>query len=630
MGYLNKLFSGNFLEYASYVIKDRAIPDIEDGMKPVQRRILHTLFESDDGKFHKVANVVGSAMKFHPHGDQSIYAALVNLANKELFIDRQGNFGNLYTGDEASAARYIECRLTQMARETLFFPEITEYVPSYDGRNSEPVRLPAKLPVLLAMGAEGIAVGMATKILPHNLVEVLKAEIAVLKDEPFQLFPDFITGGDMDVSEYEDGNGRVLLRAAIDTKDPKKVVIRELPYGQTTDSLIATIENAARKNKFKIASINDYTTENVEIEIALPRGVHSDDILDPLFAFTDCETSISVNLLAIVENRPRIMTVTEVVEYNARRLTEILKLELEFEMGELEQKLHIKTLEQIFIEKRIYKNIEEQKTRTGVLDSVMEGFIPYLDTIKREISQDDIEHLLKIPIRRISLYDINKAKKDMEEIRKRLKEIRHHLRYLIEYTIDYINALIQKYGHLYPRRTRIADFNKVDVREAAIRDLKLRYDSNEGYLGTDVKTGDPVLEVSPYDRILIMRKDGSYFVTDVPEKLFVDKGMAFCGFIEKQRIYTMIYRQKDSAYPYIKRFHIDKFILNKEYKPLAEGDTLLRLLTEPEQAFMLRYKPKPRMKQLEEEFSIQDFAVRGAGAGGIRLSKKEIRSLRMV
>ncbi len=630
MSYLNKLFSVNFLEYASYVIKDRAIPDIEDGMKPVQRRILHTLHSLDDGKFHKVANVVGSTMKYHPHGDASIGAALVNLANKDLFIDRQGNFGNLYTGDEASAPRYIECRLSDLARETLFLPQITEYVPSYDGRNQEPVSFPAKLPVLLAMGAEGIAVGMATKILPHNLIELLRAEISVLKDEPVELYPDFYGGGDMDVSEYDGGNGKVLVRAKIDTSDPKRVLITELPFGQTTESLIASIENAARKNKFKIAGINDYTTENVEIEITLPRGVHSSEILDPLFAFTDCEISIAVNLLCIKDNRPVQMTVSEVITYNAFRLKDVLKAELDYELDQQNQKLHIRTLEQIFIENRIYKNIEEQKTMQGVMDAVMEGFIPFLAEVKREISKEDIEHLLKIPIRRISLYDINKANKEIKEIKDRIKEIKHSLAHLVEFTIDYLQSLIDKYGKAYPRKTRITGFSQVDVREAASRDMKLRYDAAEGYLGTDVKTGDPILDVSPYDRVLIIRHDGTYFVTDVPEKLFIDRGMAFCGFISKDRVYSMIYREGENGYPYIKRFHIDKFILNKEYNPLQTGDTLMKLLTDEDRHFMVKYKPKPRLKVLEEEFSLAEFNVRGSTAGGLRIAKKEMRSLRIL
>ena len=629
MGYLNKIFSVNFLEYASYVIKDRAIPDIEDGMKPVQRRILHTLHSMDDGKFHKVANIVGSTMKYHPHGDQSINSALVNLANKDLFIEKQGNFGNLLTGDSASAPRYIECRLTELARETLFFPEITEYVPSYDGRNKEPVAFPSKLPVLLAMGTEGIAVGMATKILPHNLIELLKAEIAVLKDEPFEIYPDFHGGGDMDVSEYAQGNGKVLVRAKIDASDTKRIKISEIPFGQTTESLITSIENAARKNKIKIASINDYTTENVEIEINLPRGVHSKEILDPLFAFTDCESSLSVNLLCIKDNRPVTMPIPDVVKFNTFRLKDILQAELEYEKDQLNQKLHIRTLEQFFIEKRIYKFIEEQKSIRAVFDAVMEGFIPYLKLIKNEIVKEDIEHLLKIPIRRISLYDINKAKKDIREIKARIKEIDHHLKFLIVFTIDYLEALIEKYGDLYPRKTRITNFAQVDVREAATRDLKLRYNSVEGYLGTGVKNGDPILEVSQYDRILIIRKDGTYFVTDVPDVLFIEKGMSFCGFIDKDRVYSMIYRSKE-GYPYVKRFHIEKFILNKEYQALQPGDVMLRFFTDPNKQFVIKYKPKARLRVLEEEFKLEDYSIRGAQAGGIRIARKEIRSLRVL
>ncbi|MCP4667369.1 MAG: DNA topoisomerase IV subunit A, partial [Deltaproteobacteria bacterium] len=409
MAYVHKLFDENFLEYASYVIKDRAIPHIDDGFKPVQRRILHALFEMDDGKFHKVANVVGNCMKYHPHGDASIFTALVALANKDLFIEKQGNFGNMHTGDEPSAPRYIECRLLPLARSAIYKPEITEYEDSYDGRNREPVTFPAKIPVLLIQGTEGIAVGMSTRILPHNLIEVVEAVIACLRKMPFTLFPDFQTGGLADVSEYADGQGKVVVRARIDTRDPKKIVIREVPYGATTESLIHSIEAAAKKNKIKIAGINDYSTEKVEIEIKLARGVYAGDTVDALFAFTDCETSINLNPLVIQEGQPTIMTVEEVIRHCAGRLVEILTSELKLEQKQLKDKLHARTIEQIFIRERVYKKIEEKTTKEAVTTAVMQGLKPFSGQIRRAVTPEDVERLLKIVIRRISLYDINKA-----------------------------------------------------------------------------------------------------------------------------------------------------------------------------------------------------------------------------
>ncbi len=533
MAYVDALYDRNFLEYASYVIKDRAIPDINDGLKPVQRRLLHALFELDDGKYHKVANAVGHTMKYHPHGDLSIYDALVVLANKELFIDKQGNFGNIFTGDEASAARYIECRLTPLAKEVLYNPEITEYEDSYDGRAKEPVAFPAKIPVLLALGTEGIAVGMSTRILPHNLIELLKAQVACLRRRKFQVFPDFPTGGQVDVAEYNDGNGKVLVRAKLDTKDPKRILIRELPYGLTTESLIASIEDAAKKNKLKIAGISDYTAENVEIEVRLARGIKSKDTVDALYAFTDCESSISTSLVVIKDNRPHIMSVTDVVKYNTNRLLDILKAELKIEEGQLRAKLHAKTLEQIFIENRIYKQIETVSSPEKVSKVVLDGLKPFKTRIKKQITPENIDTLLQIPIRRISLYDINRGKKEVQEICKRLREIKANLSNLKAYAVTFLQNLIKKYQKDYPRKTELVSIEQVDARDAAQRNLKLCYDKRTGYLGHQVN-GVALFDVSP-DRVLAIRKTGAYSVHDAPEKLFVDRGMLFCGFVDEER-----------------------------------------------------------------------------------------------
>jgi topoisomerase-4 subunit A len=632
VAYIKNLFDKNFLEYASYVIKDRAIPDLEDGLKPVQRRILHTLFEIDDGKFHKVANVVGDCMKYHPHGDASIGSALVVLANKDYFIERQGNFGNIYTGDEASASRYIECRATSLAKDIFYNPKLTEFTDSYDGRNKEPVLFPAKLPVVLIMGAEGIAVGMSTRILPHNIIEVLEAERACLLGKKFQLFPDFPTGGLADVSDYRDGNGRVLVRAKLDTSDPKRILIKELPFGSTTESITNSIESAAKAGRIKIQGINDFTTESVEIEIKLARGVYAEETVDALYAFTDCEQSISVNLLVIKNKLPAVMTVTEVIQHHAKQLVKLLTKELEIEKRELQDKLHLRTLERIFIEERIYKAIESMKTAKGVEDAVIAGFKPFAKEVgPRGVSHDDVEHLLKIPIRRISLYDINKAQDEMVQIQSRIKEINGHLKNIIAYATAYIDGIeaqikaSEDFGQ-GKRRTRVLSFAKVDVKEVVKKDLELKYDSATGYLGTAV-SGEVVAEASPFDRILVLKKDGSWSVANLPEKIFVGQGAWWIGVADKEAlsstVFTIIYKDKEKSYPYIKRCVIEGWIMNKDYSLVPEGAEPLHVDTRDKFSFTVRYAPKPRLKMLSENFKAQDYPVRGLKAGGIKLAGKE-------
>ncbi|GHU16290.1 DNA topoisomerase IV subunit A [Spirochaetia bacterium] len=632
MAYVKNLFDKNFLEYASYVIKDRAIPDLEDGLKPVQRRILHTLFEMDDGKYHKVANVVGACMKYHPHGDASIGSALVVLANKEYFIDRQGNFGNIYTGDEASAARYIECRVTGLAKDIFYNPKLTDMVDSYDGRNQEPVLFPAKIPAVLVMGAEGIAVGMSTKILPHNIIEVLEAEKACLAGKKFQLYPDFPTGGLVDVSDYQDGNGKVLVRAKLDTSDPKRIVIRELPFGSTTESLINSVETAAKAGRIKIQSISDFTTENVEIEVKLARGVYSEETVDALFAFTECEQSISVNLLVIKDNLPAIMTVTEVIQHHAKALVKILTRELELEKKELQDKLHLRTLERIFIEERIYKGIEKMKTAKSVEDAVIDGFKPFMKEIgPRGVSSEDVEHLLRIPIRRISLYDINRARTEMQEIEARIKVINGHLKNIIAYATGFLDGIInrvkanEEFGKGL-RKTKVGAFDKVDVKELVRKELELKYDTKTGYLGTAV-VGEVAAEVSTFDRILTIRQNGTWFVADLPDKAFVGPGAWWIGVADKEAlsgiIFTIIYKEKDTAYPCIKRCVIDGWIMNKDYSLVPEGATVLHVDTREKFSFTVRYVPKPRLKITREDFKAQSYSVKGLKAGGVRLAPRE-------
>ena len=633
MAYIKNLFDRNFLEYASYVIKDRAIPDLEDGLKPVQRRILHTLFEKDDGKFHKVANVVGECMKYHPHGEASIGPALVVIANKELFIDRQGNFGNIFTGDSASAPRYIECKASPLAKDVFYNPKLTEWADSYDGRNKEPVLFPAKIPAVLVMGAEGIAVGMSTKILPHNAVEVLEAEIACLSGKKFELHPDFPTGGLVDVSDYREGNGKVLVRAKLDTSDPKRILVTELPFGSTTESLISSVEAAAKAGRIKIQGISDYTTDRVEIEIKLARGVYAGETVDALFAFTECEQSVSANLLVIRDGLPAIMTVTEVVAHHAKQLVRILTKELELEKKELLNKLHLRTLERIFIEERIYKAIERMKTAKGVQDAVVGGFEPFAKEVgPRGVGGEDVEHLLRIPIRRISLYDINKARDEMDQIKARVKEINAHLKSIVAYSIGYLRGVIAKIQANEEigrggRRTRVGAFDKVDVKEIAKRDVELKYDKKTGYLGTGV-AGEKVADVSPFDRVLAVRNNGAYSVTDLPEKLFIGANAWWVGVADKdalsKTVFTIIYKEAETGFACIKRCVIEGWIMNKEYLLAPEGAKVLHIDTRPKFAFTLKYVPKPRLKVLSEDFKAQKFGVRGLKAGGIRLASKEV------
>jgi topoisomerase-4 subunit A len=631
MAYVKKLFNENYLFYASYVIKDRAIPDAEDGLKPVQRRIMHSLFEMDDGKFHKVANVVGHCMKYHPHGDQSIYGALVVFANKELFIDKQGNFGNIYTGDQASAARYIECRATPLAKEIFYNPKITRYVDSYDGRNREPEYFPAKLPVILLTGTEGIAVGMSTKILPHNPVEVISAEIACLQGKPFSLMPDFPTAGLVDVGDYADGLGKVKVRARLDISDPKRILITEIPFGSTTESLIESVEAAAKGGRIKIASISDFTTEKVEIEIKLQRGVYTDEVVDALYAFTECEQSISCNCLLIQDDKPVITTVSKIVERHAATLLGILEAELKIEETELLDEIHARTLERIFIEERVYKAIETKKTQETVVRAVLDGLKPFAKEIARDVSPEDVERLLRIQIRRISLYDINKARDEMKRLSERLAEVRHHLEHLNAYAIALLTGIWKKLEKDWVRKTTIANFHKIDVKEVAKRDIALRYDSQTGYLGTAVSSGDKLFDVSSFDRLMVLRRNGIFTFVPLPERLFVDQGMLHCAIADKERIaatlMTIVYRDGSKGFPCIKRTRIEGWIMNKDYSLVPDSAQILAFSVDPAFEFTLTYKPKPRMKVDRARFIASRFDEKGLKASGLRLANREVVSV---
>ncbi|MDJ0840444.1 MAG: DNA topoisomerase IV subunit A [Acidobacteriota bacterium] len=626
---LKELIDDNFLEYASYVIKDRAIPHIDDGLKPVQRRILHTMNEMEDGKYNKVANVVGRSMQYHPHGDASIYSALVVVANKDYFIDKQGNFGNIYTGDVASAPRYIECRLTPLAREVMFNKEITEFVPSYDGRNQEPVTLPAKVPVLLMQGAEGIAVGMATQILPHNFNELLQAQIAILNGGTPQVYPDFQTGGMIDVTQYNDGNGKVKVRARVEIKDNKHLIITDIPYGTTTEKLIASIEAAAKRNRIKISSIQDYTAEKVEIELALPRGVQALQVEEALYAFTDCEITHNLNLIVIgQDNKPHQLSVLDVLRHNTQKLMDDLRREYEIELGKLQDNLHYKTLEQIFIEERIYKNIEEQVTYEKVFEAVYAGFEPFKDRLIRELTDEDVERLLQIRIKRISRFDINKSRQQIQEILDRIDKVNSYLRNMKRTTTNYIKALLKKYGKGHERRTVIQEFETVNRHKVAVQDLKLCYDEESGYMGTSVKTREPV-PCSQFDKVLIFTPD-FYMVIPVPEKLYIKEKILWWGKIDKKQVYNCIYREQTTGMAYMKRFKVDKFIMERQY-PYTQDNCKVLLMEAGEAPKFRAYYPKTgRIRVTMEDFDMNELLVKGAQAKGNRVSSKPVNRIRVL
>ncbi len=630
-GRLHKLFDSNFLEYTSYVIKERAIPAIEDGLKPVQRRLLQTLHNMDDGRYHKVANVVGETMKLHPHGDASIFAALVNLANKGFLIDRQGNFGNIYTGDQASAARYIECRLSPLALEVMFNKDLTEYVESYDGRTTEPVSLPAKIPLLLLQGAEGIAVGMATRILPHNFRELLQAQIAVLKEQDFEIFPDFPQKGLIDINDYDQGNGKVRCRARIKEKNEKTITITEIPYGTTTTSLIDSIEKAAKSGKIKIMSISDYTAEEVEIEIKLPRNIYAKDTIKALYAFTDCEVPLNTNLTLIRGDFPETSTVDEVLRFNTEKLVDDLTRELEIELSRLSQKLHARLLDQIFIEERLYKEIEEVTTYERVVSTVDESLKPYIKRLEQPVTREDIERLLEIRIKRISRYDIDRQAKEIKAIRKDIKEIKISLQDVVGYTINYLEKILESYGDDFPRLSEITEFSEVKARKVALSNLTVGYNRETGFLGHSIKAeneqNDIVFSCSEYDRLLLIFSSGMYKVVPVPEKLFVGEELEYAAVFEKNVVFNIVYRDGVENLAYVKRFRSPKFILDKEYylfAPHKRSRILLLLLGEGKHA-RVSLVPSRRARSNIVEIDFDQFLLKNASAKGKRVSPRVAR-----
>ncbi len=626
MGQLKPLMEKNFLEYASYVIMDRAIPDLRDGCKPVQRRILHTLFEMSDGKFHKVANVIGECMKLHPHGDASIGEALVVLANKDYFIEKQGNFGTVLTGHEAAAARYTECRLTPLALETLFNPALTEFIPSYDGRRKEPRELPAKVPVLLMLGAEGIAVGMSTTILPHNFIELLEAQIAILKDEEYTLAPDFIQGGLIDVSEYDDGRGKIRVRARLEkVSGAQKLVIREVPYSTTTTSLIASIEAAVQKGKVSVSTISDFTADKVEIELHLSRGASAEAVIDQLYAHTDCEVSITSNIVVIRGDRPAEVTVSEYLKEFTGILRKQIKAELEHELEQLENRRHWLTLEQIFIENRVYKSIEKAGTEEAVRKHVFEGMKPFKKLFVRPMVEEDVTRLLDLKIRRISAYDIKKNRGEIDDIVAAIRQATAKLRNLTKTAIGWLSGLVEKYRDLYPRRTEIETFHTVDKVAVARANIRLTYDREAGYFGSSVRGSEFVMNVTEYDRILTVTADGTYRIMSPPEKAWMPGPLLHASVWDgkKGADFVLVYRDAAQV-AWGKRVHIERFITNKTYPLVKEGSVGIDFLSEKKNPGVLRINMVPMKRQKVKAVTVDlaEIPACGLTARGLKLTQK--------
>ena len=635
-GPMRDLYDFNFRQYSAYVICSRAIPAVEDGLKPVQRRIMHSLWEKDDGKYTKVANIVGHAMQYHPHGDASIGDAIVVLANKlwgegkGYLIDGQGNYGSLYTGMPHAATRYIECRLTDLARKEVFNKKTTEFVPNYDGRKEEPVYLPAKIPLLLMLGADGIAVGLSTAILPHNFIELLEAEINLIQKKPVELYPDFQLGGIMDVSDYQDGMGKVKVRAVIEEEDKNRLVITQLPWGETTDSISESIEDAIKKKKVKIRKIHDLTSADVRIELELQAGETPAKVKTALYAFTNCEKSIASRPIVLDAGRPRAMTITQILQKSVDRLMFLTKREQEIRLEELDALFHARTLDRIFVEERLYKRIEKEKTYEGVQATVIEGFKPFRKELRRDVTLEDVERLLKIPIRRISQFDIDKNRDEIKNILAEETQVKDNLVHLRAFTVKYLKGLISQYRKKYPRCTQISKgaFQQADVRKLTASELTVRFDKENHYIGTDIRGGDELFKCSSLDEILCVWKDGRFKKIQPPDKFFVDKDITeiflFQQEKDRDKEYTCVYEEPLYGFAYVKRFTFGGLIRNKEYR-LAPPKSKILYFAEgcPEQLYV-KFKPAKGQKIHQQMFDPKEVTVRGASARGIQLTTKPI------
>lgn len=637
--YLSGMYQQWFLDYASYVILERAVPYVEDGLKPVQRRILHAMSVMDDGRFNKVANIIGQTMQYHPHGDASIGDALVQLGQKELLVDCQGNWGNLLTGDGAAAPRYIEARLSKFALDVVFNPKTTNWKLSYDGRNREPIALPVKFPLLLAQGVEGIAVGLACKILPHNFVELIDASIAYLRDEDFELYPDFPTGGSGDFSRYNDGirGGAIKVRAKIEKKDSKTLVVSELPFGKTTASLIESIIKANDKGKIKIRKIDDNTSDKVEILIHLVPGMSSDKTIDALFAFTDCEVSISPNSCIIENDKPKFVGVSEILRVNTDQTVALLKLELEIRRGELEEAWHFSSLEKIFIEERIYKDkgFEDSANMDEAVDHIDLRLLPWKPRLKREVTREDILKLMEIRMARILKFNTDKANDHLLAIEAEIEEINHKIENIIPFTIEWFERLKNKYGKGRERKTEIRNFENIVASKVVIANEKLYVDRVEGFMGTGLKKAEYICDCSDMDDVIVFRKDGTYVVSKVSEKAFIGKNIQHLAVFkknDKRTIYNVVYRDGKNGFIYMKRFAVTGVTRDKEYD-LTQGTPGSRILYFSEnpngEAEVLRVtlKPKPRIKKLIFEVDFSELAIKGRASMGNILTKFEIHKI---
>jgi topoisomerase-4 subunit A len=635
---LSGMYQDWFLDYASYVILERAVPHISDGLKPVQRRILYSMKRMDDGRFNKVANIIGHTMQFHPHGDASIGDALVQLGQKELLVESQGNWGNILTGDGAAAPRYIEARLSKFALEVAFNNKTTEWMSSYDGRNREPVILPVKFPLLLAMGVEGIAVGLSSKILPHNFNELIDASISYLQGKPFVLYPDFPTGGMIDVSRYNDGvrGGAVKVRARIEKVDKKGLVITEVPFGRTTSSLIESIVKANDRGKIKVRKIDDNTAGGVEIVIQLQSGVSPDKTIDALYAFTDCELSISPNACVITdENKPAFLGVSDILRHSADQTVKLLTRELEIRKAELDEEWHFSSLEKIFIEKRIYRDIEESETWEAVISAIDKGLQPYKKLFRREITQDDIIKLTEIKIKRISKYDSSRADEHIRGIEAGLEEVINHLANIIPYSINYYRQIKKKFGKNAERRTEIRSFETIEATKVVAANAKLYVNRQEGFIGTGLKKDEYVCDCSDIDDIIVIRKDGSYLITRVSEKQFVGKDVIHVQVFlrnDTRTIYNVVYQDGRDGPCYMKRCALTGLTRDKEYNlgRNTSGTKVLYLSANPNgEAEVIRvyHKPKARLKKLIFEFDFGELAIKGRGSMGNILTRNPVHKI---
>lgn len=650
---LSGMYKDYFLDYASYVILERAVPDIDDGLKPVQRRILHSMKEMDDGRYHKVANIIGHTMKYHPHGDAAIGAALVNLGQKDLLIDCQGNWGDVRTGDNAAAARYIEARLTKFALEILFNPQTTDWQLSYDGRNKEPITLPAKFPLVLAQGVEGIAVGLSTRVLPHNFIEIIKASIKVLEGKKVKIYPDFQTGGMIDVSDYNGGKrgGKVKVRAKIKQVDKNNLAITELPFGVTTNALIDSILKANDKGQIKIKKVVDNTAKDVEIAIELANGVSPDLTIDALYGFTNCEVSISPNACIIIDNKPHFITVEDILKISTEQSKRLLELELKIKKGELEEKWHLSSLEKIFITNRIYRDIEECETWEAVIQTIDEGLKKYVATpsdnkgagetrllMMRDITEEDIVKLTEIKIKRISKFNSFKADELIAKIESDLAEVKHHLAHLTEFAIAFFENLLDKYGEGRERRTEITSFEDIQVRKVVANNAKLYVNRKEGFVGIGMKKDEYVCDCSDISDVIAFTKDGKFKVVRISDKVFIGKNIIHVDVWKKgddRTTYNMIYVDAASGRSMAKRFNVTSITRDKDYDLTkgAKGSKVLYFTANPNgesEVINIQLSPTSTAKKKQFEFDFKDIAIKGRGAGGNIATRYPVRKITQV